>query len=72
MDELLEVLWAYRMTARWPTEISPFTLTYGMEAIIPTKISMPTLRTYLPEQSNAETMIKDLNTVDELLEAVAV
>ena len=33
---------------------------------------MPTLRTDLPEQSNAETMIKDLDTIDELREATAV
>ena len=36
VDELSEVLWAYRMTAHKPTGISPFALTYGMEAIIPT------------------------------------
>ena len=33
---------------------------------------MPTLRTDLPEKSNAETMIKDLDTIDELREAAAV
>ena len=36
VDELPRVLWAYRTIARRPTGISPFTLTYGMEAIIPT------------------------------------
>ena len=36
VDELPRVLWAYRTIARRPTSISPFTLTYGMEAIIPT------------------------------------
>ena len=40
-----------------------------MEAIVPTEISMPTLRTDLPEQSNAESVIKDLDTADELREA---
>ena len=71
-DELLGVLWAYRTTARRPTGISPFALTYGMEDIVPTEIGMPTLRIDLPEQSNAETIIKDLDTIDELLEAAAV
>ena len=72
VDELPEVLWAHRTIARWPTGISPFTLTYGMVAIVPTEIGMPTLRTDLPEQSNAETVIKDLDTTDELRKAAAV
>ena len=49
----------------------PFALTYGMEAIVRTKIGMPTLRRDLPEQSNTETMIKDLDTADELRETTA-
>ena len=52
--------------------MSPFVLTYAMEAIVPTEIGMPTLRINLPEQSNAETVIKDLDTADELREAIAV
>ena len=71
VDELPGLLWAYRTTARRPTGISSFALTYRMEAIVPIEISMPTLRTDLPEQSNAETVIKDLDTVDELREATA-
>ena len=72
MDELLEVLWAYRTTACRPIGISPFTLTYGMEAIVPTEIGIPTLRIDLLEQLNAESAIKDLDTTDELREAAAV
>ena len=72
MDELLGVCWAYKMTARGPTGISPFALTYGIEAIVPTEISMPTLQTDIPEQSNTECVIKDLDMADELHEAVAV
>ena len=41
-----------------------------MEAIVPTEIGMPTLRTDIPEQLNTESVIKDL--ADELHEAVAV
>ena len=43
-----------------------------MEAIIPTKIGMPTIRTGVPEQENAELVIKDLATIDELQESEAV
>ena len=72
VDELLEVLWAYRTTAHRSTNISPFTITYGMEAIIPIKIGMPTIRSDVPEQENAELVIKDLDMVDELRESAAV
>ena len=72
MDELPGVLWDYRTTVRKPTDISPFTLTYGMEAIIPIEINMPTLRTDMPEQLSTESIIKDLDTVDELRETAVV
>ena len=51
-EELPEVLWAYRTTARKPTDISPFPLTYRMEAVIPTEIGLPTIRTTTPESEN--------------------
>ena len=35
VDELPGVLWAYRTTARKPTGIYPFAITYGMEVISP-------------------------------------
>ena len=72
MDELPRVLWAYRTTARRSTGIPPFAITYGMEVIIPTKIGMPTIWSDMPEQENAELVIKDLDTVDELRESAAI
>ena len=72
MDELLEVLWAYRTTTRKSIGISPFTITYGMEAIIPIEIGMPTIRSDMPEQENVELVIKDLDTVDELRESAPI
>ena len=50
--------------------ISPFT--YGMEAIIPIEIRMPTLRIRILEEANAKTITKDLDMANELCEAVAV
>ena len=72
MDELPGVLWAHRTTARRSTGISPFVITYGMEAIIPTKIGIPTIRSDMPKQENAELVIKDLDTVVELRESTAI
>ena len=43
-----------------------------MEAIIPIDIGMPTLRTDMPEQLSIESLIKDLDMVDELCETAAV
>ena len=51
---------------------SPFALTYGMEVIILMEIRMPTIRTEIPKEANTETVIKDLDTVDELREAAVV
>ena len=39
-NELLGVLWAYRMTIRTPTEETPFKLAYGIEVIIPAEVHM--------------------------------
>ena len=72
VDELPGVLLAYRTIALKPTGISPFAITYGMEAIIPMEIGMPTIRTNVPEQGNTNLMVKDLDTLDELREFAAI
>ena len=72
VEELHGVLWVYRITSRKPTGVSPFTLTYGMEAIIPTEIEMPTLRTEIPEEANVEALARNLDIIEELREAAVV
>ena len=72
MEELPEVLWAYRTIARKPTDISPFALTYGMEVVIPTEIGLPTIRTDTHESGNAESVVRELDASDELREAAAI
>ena len=42
-----------------------------MEAIIPTEIGMPTLRTEIPEEANTEALARDLDMTNELREAAA-
>ena len=39
-EELPNILWAYRTTARTPTGETPFRLTYGTEAVIPVEIGL--------------------------------
>ena len=72
VEELPGVLWAYRTTARKPTGVSPFALTYGMEAVIPTEIGLPTVRATASESENEESITRELDTSDELREAVAI
>ena len=64
VDELLGVLWAYKTTSQKPTEVSSFTLTDGIEAIIPTEIGVPTLQTETPEKANTKAIAKDLDMID--------
>ena len=48
------------------TGVSPFALTYGIEAIIPIEIGMPKIRTEVPGMANAKSISKDLDMADEL------
>ncbi|KAL0355479.1 UNVERIFIED_CONTAM: hypothetical protein Sradi_3994800 [Sesamum radiatum] len=43
-EELTSVLWAYRTTPRGFTGESPFSLVYGIEAIIPAELGIPSHR----------------------------
>ena len=54
MDELLEVLWAYRITVRTPTGETPFSLSYGYKVMVPIEIRMSSLKreNYDPDQNN--------------------
>ncbi|GJT29072.1 reverse transcriptase domain-containing protein [Tanacetum coccineum] len=45
MEEIPHVLWAHRTMIKSSNGDTPFLLTYGTEAVIPSKIGMPTLRT---------------------------
>jgi len=43
-DELQPVLWAYRTTPRRSIRETPFSLVYGMEAVVPAELNVPGLR----------------------------
>ncbi|GJS50989.1 reverse transcriptase domain-containing protein [Tanacetum coccineum] len=45
IGELSHVLWAHRTMIKSSNGETPFSLTYGTEAVIPAEIGMPTLRT---------------------------
>ncbi|XP_028072604.1 uncharacterized protein LOC114274823 [Camellia sinensis] len=57
IEELPYILWAYRTTARCSTGETPYSLTYGMEAIIPLEVGLPILRSELFESTSNEEAI---------------
>ncbi|KAG7559468.1 Ribonuclease H domain [Arabidopsis thaliana x Arabidopsis arenosa] len=67
-DELQPVLWAYRTTPRQATGETPFSLVYGMEAVVPAELNVPGLRRSeapLNEESNSKLLEDVLDTIDE-------
>lgn len=42
-DKLLEALWAYRTTTCTPTGMTPYSLVFGGEAILPIEVQIPSL-----------------------------
>ena len=65
-DELPMVLWAYRTTARNATGETPFALAFGVEAVVPIEIKLPTLRIEeYDEAANDDAIRLELDLVDE-------
>ena len=66
-EELPNVLWAYRTTARTPTREMPFNLTYGTEAVILVEVGLTSLRKeFFDEQSNDGKLKLNLDCLDEV------
>ncbi|RVW49680.1 Retrovirus-related Pol polyprotein from transposon 17.6 [Vitis vinifera] len=73
VEELPGVLWAYRTTPGRPTGNTPFALTYGMDAVIPTEIGLPTIRTDAAKQKDADTELgRNLDWADEVRESASI
>lgn len=72
-EELPSVLWAYRTTPRRSTGETPFSLTYGAEAVIPTEVSLCSARVaeFDPVQ-NADLMMEHLDWLEECKEAATI
>ena len=66
VEELPHVLWTYRTTHRRSTRETPFSMTYGAEAIIPLETGFPTSRTSSFNPSdNDEQLTKSLDAIEE-------
>ena len=70
-EELPNVLWAYRTTARTPIKETPFRLTFGTEAVIPVEIGLTSFRTNIyDEKSNDSQLRLNLDLLDEARDRV--
>nr|GEX27450.1 reverse transcriptase domain-containing protein [Tanacetum cinerariifolium] len=66
VEELPHVLWAHRTIIKSSHGYTPFSLTYGTEAVIPTEIGMPTYRTAAVDVvNNNEELRLNLDLLEE-------
>ncbi|KAJ0433317.1 putative nucleotidyltransferase, Ribonuclease H [Helianthus annuus] len=66
-EELPYVLWADRTTPKNATGQTPFSLVFGAEAVIPTEMVIPTVRTSARDpEENAAILAQDLDTIEEI------
>ena len=66
VEELSHILWTYRTTQRRSTGEMPFSMTYGVEAVIPLETRFPMLRTSSFTPSNNDGLLgKTLYLVKE-------
>ena len=73
VEELPHVLWTYRTTPRRSTRETPFSMTYGVEAVIPLETGFPTLRTSSFNPSNNDELLeKNLDFIEERRESAIV
>ncbi|XP_010496968.1 PREDICTED: uncharacterized protein LOC104773993 [Camelina sativa] len=73
VEELPGVLWAYRTTTKSSTGETPFSLVYGMEAVIPCEVGVKTARTEHPNlQENEKLMCLELDLLDEKRETAKI
>ena len=66
VEELPHVLWTYRITPRRSIGETPFSMTYGTEAVIPLETGFPMLKTSLfaPDR-NDNLLEKSLDLIEE-------
>ena len=65
------MLWAYRITRKSATQETPFTLTFGTEAVAPVEVGLKSLRIELASvEHNDEALRLNLDLLDEKHEQV--
>ncbi|GJS08450.1 reverse transcriptase domain-containing protein [Tanacetum coccineum] len=71
--EVPNVLWAHQIMKKTSNGETPFSLTYGIEAVIPAKIGLPTHRTSkLNEKTNDQELRLNLDLLEERREIAVI
>ena len=68
-EQIGEALWAYRTTYRMPTQVTPYSLIYGVEVVLPFKRQILSLRIVIHEgitdEDNGKLCFQDLEALDK-------
>ena len=68
-DRIGEALWAYRTTFRTMTQVTPYSLVYGVEVVLPLECQIPSLRIAIQEglsnEDNVRLRLEELEALDE-------
>ncbi|GJS60191.1 reverse transcriptase domain-containing protein [Tanacetum coccineum] len=73
IEELPHVLWAHRTMIKSSNRNTPFTLTYGIEAVILVEIGMPSLRCSMVDKNkNDEELLLNLDLLEKKRELVVI
>ncbi|XP_074266910.1 uncharacterized protein LOC141590203 [Silene latifolia] len=68
-ERIGEALWAYRTTYKTPTQATPYALVYGVEAVLPLELHIPSLRIAIQEgltdDENDKLRLTELEALDE-------
>ncbi|GJY84916.1 reverse transcriptase domain-containing protein [Tanacetum coccineum] len=73
VEELPNILWAHRTMLKTSNRETPFSVTYGSEAVIPAEIRMPTYQTiHFNEAQNEEEIRLNLDLSQERRETAAI
>ncbi|XP_070031804.1 uncharacterized protein [Nicotiana tomentosiformis] len=68
-EKIGEALWAYRTTFRTVTQATPYSLVYGVEAVLPFEQQIPSLRITIQErltsEENAQLRLAELEALAE-------
>ncbi|GJY69498.1 reverse transcriptase domain-containing protein [Tanacetum coccineum] len=72
VEELSNMLWAYRTTTKAGNNCTPFSLVYGSEAVLPPELGIPTYRiSSYDENKNNEELRLNLEFLEERRELAA-
>ena len=68
-ERVEEALWVYHTTYRTPTQATPYSLVYGVEAVLPLECQIPSLRIAIQEglsnEDNVRLRLEELEAFDE-------